>query len=61
MKPDTMLSLKASSGATEGFLDYGVLEEPTYVTWDGLTDCEDIELKAFSRVRMGLSFTWTAS
>ena len=58
---DTTSSLKASSGATEGVLDYGVLGEPAYVTWAGLMGREDTEPKAFSRVRMGLSFAWTAS
>ena len=61
MKPDTTSSLKASSGATEGVLDYGVLGEPAYVTWAGLMGREDTRQKAFSRVRMGLSFAWTAS
>ena len=40
-KPDTTSSLKASSGATEGFLDYGVLGEPAYVTWAGLMGHRD--------------------
>ena len=48
-------------GAAEGVLDYGVLGEPAYVTWVGLTGREDTEPKACSRVRMGLSFAWTAS
>ena len=60
-KPDTTLSLKASSGATEGVLDYGVLGEPAYVTWAGLMGREDTRQKAFSRVRMGLSFAWMIS
>ena len=51
MKPDTTSSLKASSGATEGVLDYGVLGEPAYLTWAGLTGREDVEPKAFSHVR----------
>ena len=36
MKPDTTSSLKASSGATEGVLDYGVLGCPGCVAWAGL-------------------------
>ena len=40
MKPDTTSSLKASSGATEGVLDYGVLGKMAYVTWAGLTGRE---------------------
>ena len=32
MKPDTTSSLKASLGATEGVLDYGVLGKTTFVT-----------------------------
>ena len=38
--PDT-LSLKPSSGATEGVLDYGVLGCPGYVTWAGQMGRED--------------------
>ena len=38
-----------------------VLGEPAYVTWVGLMGHEGTEPKAFSRVRMGLSFAWTAS
>ena len=41
IKPDTTSSLKASSGATEGVLDYGVPGKPAYVTWAGLTGRED--------------------
>ena len=41
MKPDTSSSLKASSGATEGVLDYGVLGEPAYVTWVRLMGYKD--------------------
>ena len=32
MKPDTMSSMKASSGAIEGVMYYAVLGEPAYVT-----------------------------
>ena len=42
IKPDTTPSLKASSGATEGVLDKGVLGHPGYVTWAGLMGCEDM-------------------
>ena len=45
MKPDTTSSLKASSGATEGVLDYGVLGEPSYVTWAGLMGREDTRVE----------------
>ena len=58
--PDTS-SLKTSSGATEGVLDYGVLGEPAYVTWAGMMGREGKSPNAFSRVRMGLSFAWMAS
>ena len=61
MKPDTTSSLKESSGATKGVLDYGVLGEPAYVTWDKLVGREDTEPKAFSHVQIGLPFAWTAS
>ena len=54
-------SLKPGSGATEGVLDYEVLEEPAYVTWAGLMGREDTSLKTFTHVRMGLSFAWKAS
>ena len=45
----------------EGVLDYGVLGVLVYVTWAGLMGREATELRAFSRVLMGLSFAWTAS
>ena len=61
MKPDTTSSLKASSGATEGVLDYGVLGKLAYVTWARVMGCEDTRQKALPRVRMGLSFAWMAS
>ena len=60
-KPDTTSSLKASSGATEGVLDYGVLGEPAYVAWAEIMGREDTRQKAFSRVQMGLSFAWMTS
>ena len=56
MKSGITSSLKASSRATEGVLDYGVLREPAYVIWVGLMGREDTRLKTSSRVRMGLSF-----
>ena len=34
-------SLKTGSGATQGVLDYGVLERPSYATWAGLMGRED--------------------
>ena len=61
MKPDTTSSLKESSGATKGVLDYGVLGEPAYVTWAGLMGHTDTRQKAFSHAQMGLSFAWMAS
>ena len=41
IKPEATSSLKASSGATEGVLDKGVLGRPGYVTWAGLMGRED--------------------
>ena len=40
-EPNTTSSLKASLGATEGVLDYGVPGRPGYVTWAGLVGRED--------------------
>ena len=45
----------------EGILDYGVLPQPINVAWVGLMGREDTRQKAFSHVRMRLSFSWTAS
>ena len=53
--------IEGKFGATKGVLDYGVLREPAYVTWAGLTGREDTRQKAFPRVRMGLSFAWMTS
>ena len=56
-----MSSLKPGSGATEGVLDEGVPKHPGYVTWARLMGRKDMRLKAFPRVRIGLSFAWMAS
>ena len=61
IQSDTTSSLKASSGATDGVLDKGVLGRPGYVTWAGLMGREDTRWKAFPRARMGLSLAWKAS
>ena len=54
-------SLESVGMEGEGVLDYGVLKELAYVIWAGLMGREDTRQKAFSRVRMRLSFAWTAS
>src|SRR5215216_4304685 len=54
-EPNTTLSLKESSGATEGVLDYGVLGCPGNLSM-GRTDGLRRYKKAFPRVRMGHSF-----